>query len=74
MNGTNGDIRLVGGADQLGGQLEVCYDNLWGTVCIHSWGPYDANVACRQLGYANYGNIFLWGSYVRSINYIYMHG
>ena len=59
-NCTNGDIRLVGGANQLEGRVEVCYDNLWGTVCdyYNSFHPTssDAEVACGQLGFANYGN------------------
>ena len=58
-NCTNGDIRLVGGANQLEGRVEVCYDNLWGTVCdYYMYYHYSliAKVACGQLGFANYGN------------------
>ena len=54
-NCTNGDIRLVGGTNELEGRVEVCYDNQWGTVCDNSWGTAEANVACGQLGFSKLG-------------------
>ena len=30
--------------------MEVCHINVWGTICVSSWGFADAQVACRQLG------------------------
>ena len=53
----NGNIRLVGGANQYEGRVEVCWNEAWGTVCDDYWGTTDAIVACRQLGYSTIGKI-----------------
>jgi len=45
-----GDIRLVNGANNYQGRIEVCHTNIWGTVCDDSWDINDGIVACRQLG------------------------
>jgi len=55
---TNGDIRLVGGASNLEGRVEICDTATWGTVCDDFWGTADANVACGQLGFSRSGQYF----------------
>ena len=46
---TQGAIRLQGGTTTQG-RVEICNNNVWGTVCDDLWGAADARVACRQLG------------------------
>lgn len=50
---TQGDIRLVAGARDSEGRVEVCNENQWGTVCDMGWDMNDANVACRQAGFGS---------------------
>ena len=50
-----GDVRLVGGSDQYEGQVEICINDQWGTVCDDSWSSSDAMVVCNQLGYSPTG-------------------
>ncbi|MEE2786063.1 MAG: DUF4215 domain-containing protein, partial [Myxococcota bacterium] len=46
-----GDLRLVGGRST-GGRLEVFRGEQWSNVCDEGWDELDAQVACRQLGFA----------------------
>ena len=47
---SQGDIRLVGGANSRQGRIEVCNNNAWGTVCDDIFGAEEARIACIQLG------------------------
>ena len=57
-----GEVRLVGGVTNSTGRLEVCAYGMWGRVCnrFQYWGPDNAQVVCRQLGFSEIGtNVLL---------------
>uniref|UniRef100_A0A1X7TYN8 SRCR domain-containing protein n=1 Tax=Amphimedon queenslandica TaxID=400682 RepID=A0A1X7TYN8_AMPQE len=60
---TTGDVRLVGGVNEYEGRVEICYNQMWGTICDDSWGATEANLVCKQLGYQMTGSVSLHGSY-----------
>jgi deleted-in-malignant-brain-tumors protein 1 len=47
---TQAAIRLQGGSTSTEGRVEICSNNMWGTVCGDLWDNTDARVACAQLG------------------------
>ena len=48
----------MGGTNQYEGRVEVCWNEVWGTVCHDYWSSQDAIVACRQLGFSTTGRTF----------------
>ena len=62
---TNGQLQLAGGNIVNEGRVEICINNVWGTVCGDSWGRAAATVVCRQLGYPTQG----WSKFMRSTMY-----
>ena len=45
----------MGGTKDYEGRLEVCINNVWGTVCGIQWDSQDTMVACKQLGHQELG-------------------
>ena len=55
FNCTNGAVQLVNGATSNQGRIEICINQVWGTVCDDGWDELDGNVVCKQLGYQPFG-------------------
>ena len=53
----NGDLRLQGSSIQSRGRVEICHNNMWGTICDNSWSSLDARIVCKQLGFSQIGEI-----------------
>ncbi|XP_025112204.1 neurotrypsin-like [Pomacea canaliculata] len=53
----NLQVRLAGGINKYQGRVEIQVFGHWGTICSHRFGPEDAQVVCRMLGYGGGANI-----------------
>ena len=48
---TESSLRLANGTVLNEGRLEVCVNGVWGLISTSGFGPTDALIACKQLGY-----------------------
>ena len=48
---------MVGEQLENEGNVQICYNNAWGSICSDFWGPNDANVVCGQLGFQHFGKL-----------------
>ena len=53
----NGVVKLSGSSDAIQGRIEVCMNEVWGTICADFWDVNDTAVICRQLGFSAEGDI-----------------
>ena len=57
-----GAIRLSNGDTDLNRRMQVCIENVWGTVCADGWDTRNTRVVCRQLGRSIEGMQFIRAS------------
>ena len=55
----DGELRLVGGPSEREGRVEMCYGEVWGSICDTQWNSLDAAVTCSQLGFEPSGTYTL---------------
>lgn len=70
---SNGPILLYQFGDNgvIAGIVRIFYNGAWGNICDHgSFGMVEANVACRQAGYAG----AFWFSTTGNSRYVCGHG
>ena len=49
---SDGDLRLADGGK---GQVEICFNNTFGSICADFWDEAEADVVCGQLGFMRNG-------------------
>ena len=42
-------LRLADGNTFDSGRVEICHDNIWGTICDDYFGNTEAQVACKEI-------------------------
>ena len=52
---SDGDLRLVDSERNGEGQVEICFNNTYGSICADFWDEVDARVVCGQLGFMRNG-------------------
>ena len=58
-NCTDSDIRLVGGATDNEGRVEICNDSRWMAFCSNGWTDQDAGQMCEKFGFASIGEFII---------------
>ena len=56
----DGAVCLVGGQSSAEGTVEICYSEVWGSVCDDGWDENDAAVVCQQLGFEGTSRLRCW--------------
>ncbi|CAI8004444.1 Neurotrypsin, partial [Geodia barretti] len=52
----DGQVRLVDGATDVEGRVEICFSRRWGTISGDGWTQTESTVICNDLGYEATGN------------------
>ena len=50
-NCSDGQVRLVDGATDVEGRVEICFSRRWGTISGNGWTLRESTVVCNDLGY-----------------------
>ena len=48
-------IRVMFGSSEYEGTLEICENNIWGSIAGMAWGDTNAAVVCAELGFSRQG-------------------
>jgi hypothetical protein len=72
-SGTEGAVRLTGGAGPWEGRLEIYHAGQWGTVCDDGWSGANTAMVCNQLGYPGEGIWCPWCSGSSSSGHLPIH-
>jgi len=66
----NNTLRLAGSSNGYEGRVELCRNNVWGTICDDGWQTLDASVACRQLGFSPTGTSYVICNFASNLYHV----
>ena len=55
----NGSVRVIGGGSAYEGEVQVCVNQDWVSLCDSDWSDQEASVVCKQLGFSGIGMNFV---------------